>query len=189
MLISWQKLNQLLIIPAIVKSLPSFLYITIIIIIIKRKHTLSLCFQSKWLSQSLSTVSPHICLQSHGWAVVRGRMDQGCERTDWLPGHGVCVWVGPFGRLPANGYARRGWSFTSFPLVVALSAPHPVLLPSVSVSALKAAVTLSCSSATASQYACEDATSVLQWMHAHRYWMNMEKKQQLRHAFISSFQT
>lgn len=187
MLISWQKQNQLLIIPAIVKSLPSFLYITIIIIIIKRKHTLSLCFQSKWLSQSLSTVSPHICLQSHGWAVVRGRMDQGCERTDWLLGHGVCVWVGPFGRLPANGYARRGWSFTSFPLVVALSAPHPVLLPSVSVSALKAAVTLS--SATASQHACEDATSVLQWMHAHRYWMNMEKKQQLRHAFISSFQT
>lgn len=39
----------------------------------------------------------------------------------------VCVWEGPFGRLAANGDARQGWSFTSFPPLPASSALLPLL--------------------------------------------------------------
>lgn len=51
--------------------------------------------QPRFLSYHFTSAS-----LSRAWAVVWGRMGQGCERTDWLAGHGVC------GKVSLVGYQR-----------------------------------------------------------------------------------
>lgn len=73
----------------------------------------------------------------------------------------VCVWEGPFGRLPGNGNARYGWSFTSSPPLPASSTSLLYSSPSHSLSLLLLLSLMSMLQAPGSRH----APALLHWEH------------------------